>query len=60
MVEQARNAFGLGENDVVLGQHKVRMFHYSYYSLAINHSFTGTFNTTCFPQVLGPTSNCRR
>ena len=36
MVGQARTAFGLGEKDLVLGQHKVRLFHSSNYSLDIN------------------------
>jgi chitin synthase len=39
MVAQARTAFGLGEKDLVLGQHKVGLFHCSYYSLNIQHFF---------------------
>ena len=39
-----KTTFGLGEKDLVLGQHKVSMFYCSYYSLNIKHpSFTGIF-----------------
>ena len=33
LVGQARTAFGLGEKDLVLGQHKVCTFHFSYQSV---------------------------